>query len=124
MTLLELMIVVIIVGIMATLAVNAFFGPTETAREREAQANLKLIASAEKIYRLENGQYIALADAARINQMLRLMIPVDGRHWTYNVTVGGTNNSTFKATGVRAAGRESGKRYMINETLDEPVRMP
>ena len=118
-TLLELMVAVVIIGILATLAITSFFRPTETARDREAQANLKLIAAAEKIYRLETGTYIGLADATAINQALRLTLPNDNQQWTYSVAA---TANTFTADAIRQRG-ETPKTFRMTEAVDEPWRL-
>jgi len=117
-TLVELMVVLVIVGILATIAVNSFFESAEKARDREAQANLKLISAAEKIYRLENNGYVALNNAAEINQVLRLTIPVDNKHWTYSVTC--SCATCFTATAQRNWSKTP-KSCTIDQDDDEPA---
>lgn len=56
-TLIELIVVVIIVGILATLAIAIPRGQLERARATEAQTQLKLIWAAEKDYYIYNGDY-------------------------------------------------------------------
>jgi type II secretory pathway pseudopilin PulG len=113
------MVVVVIIGILATLAITSFFRPTENAHEREAQANLKLVAAAEKIYRLETGTYIGLGSATAINQALRLTLPVDNRQWTYSVAA---TTNTFTVDAIRQRG-ETPKTFRITEAVDEPWRL-
>jgi len=74
-SLMELMVVVIIVGILATIAIVQFSGPKEQSLEKEAKANLKLIAAAQKIYRMEVGSYVTAGNEKDINNRLRLMLP-------------------------------------------------
>jgi general secretion pathway protein G len=116
-SLLELMVVLIIVGILATIAIVQFSGPKESALEKEAKANLKLIAAAEKIYRMESGTYISLADEAAINQYLRLMLPhpTTGKNWDYSVGTASAN--AFDASAVRTSGPMI-RTYHINETSE------
>jgi type II secretory pathway pseudopilin PulG len=114
-----LLVVIIIVGILSTIAVNTFFASTERARDREAQANLKLISAAEKIYRLENSGYIKLDTATEINQVLRLTLPVDGKYWTYSVAVSGADNSEFDASAQRVWNKPA-KTCTMDETDEEP----
>jgi prepilin-type N-terminal cleavage/methylation domain-containing protein len=119
-SLMELAIVIIIVGILATIAIGAFSGPKENALEKEAKANLKLIAAGEKIYRMEASVYIAAVNETEINGKLRLMLPISAsRNWNYNVTTANTN-TTFIANAVRTSGTKTGTLYRINETSEEP----
>ena len=55
-TLLELMIVIIIVGILASLAMPRFITATRKAKEAEARAVLGAIRSAQIRYYLENNE--------------------------------------------------------------------
>jgi len=56
-TLTELLIVVIIVGILATLALPMLVKTLEKAKVGEATSNLNLIRTGQKIYFLEYGQF-------------------------------------------------------------------
>lgn len=99
-TLVELIIVVIIIGILATFAMPAFRVTQERALDNEAKANLKLIQAAQKIYRMEMGSYYppsgSTSDIATINQNLKLSLTAT--NWTYSVDLSGT------ATAARVSG--------------------
>ena len=56
-TLLEIMIVVFIVGLLATLVVPRLMGRTDEARRVKASADLATLAQALDLYRLDNGVY-------------------------------------------------------------------
>lgn len=87
-TLLELIVVVIIIGVLAILALPQLRVARVNALDREAQANLRLIQAAEKIYRMEATFYAVCADRGAINTTLLLDIP-DTPNWTYAVSVSG-----------------------------------
>jgi len=118
---LELIIVTVIIGILAALGLANFAGPKEQALEREAQANLKLISSAEKIYRMELGGYINCTNIGTINSNLRLMIPTNGANWLYEVT--GATNNVFSAVAQRTNGPHAGTMFCINETLENATNV-
>jgi len=63
-TLIELMIVVVIIGILAALAIPRFMAATVKAKQSEARTILKQIYTLERTYRQENGTYLACADHA------------------------------------------------------------
>lgn len=117
-TMLELMIVIVIIGVLATLGILQLSGPKEQALEKEAKANLKLIAAAEKIYRMEAGLFVGADNEDKINDYLRLMLPEGAdRNWDYSVT--SLTADTFNATATRTKGTNI-RTYWINETEDEP----
>jgi len=56
-TLLEIMIVVLILGLLATLVAPKILGRAEDARRTKAMADLKAIEQALNLYRLDSGLY-------------------------------------------------------------------
>ncbi len=56
-TLIELMIVVVIIGILAALAIPRFMQATTKSKQSEAKGILKQIYTMERTYRQENGTY-------------------------------------------------------------------
>lgn len=84
-TLIEILIVVVIVGILATFAMPAYRRAQERARDNEAQSMLKLIQHAEKVYRLEHpSTYVSCVDTTTCNETLRLNLSAD--YWDYSVS--------------------------------------
>lgn len=85
-TLIELIMVVVIIGVLVTFAAPAFRVTRDRALENEARANLSLIQSAQRIYRMENGNFIACAAgtaySACLNPNLKLELPQSSA-WTY-----------------------------------------
>ena len=67
-TLVELMIVVIIVGILAAVAIPMYQGATERAKASEAVAALGTIRGALRVYYAEHGTYVnaAFTDGALV----------------------------------------------------------
>lgn len=92
----ELIAVIIIIGVLATLAIPAFSVPRERALGKEAQANLRLIQAAQKIYNMDNGFYYPYAESGTqtqnnitlINSYLKLSIPTT--NWAYSVSASGS----------------------------------
>ncbi|MEW5758110.1 MAG: prepilin-type N-terminal cleavage/methylation domain-containing protein [Candidatus Omnitrophota bacterium] len=89
-TLIELIIVVVLIGILVSLAAPNYLGKAERARDEEAKTVLKLIAAAEKIYALKhNNVYYVCGNAfpctAELNQELNLDLPVNNSNWAYGV---------------------------------------
>jgi prepilin-type N-terminal cleavage/methylation domain-containing protein len=98
-TLLELLVVIIILGILASVGFAGYGRFRENTLNREAEANLRLIVAAERVYRLEVNGFVALADTDHINTALRLRIPSGaGRNWDYTTTAPTADTSCAQAT--------------------------
>ena len=99
-TLLELTIVIIIIGILAGITLPFFYRPKEHALGKEAIANLKFIAAAERFYRMENGTNyypatgVTVDNITLINNNLRLWLT--NTSWDYSIT-GGANSFNASA---------------------------
>jgi len=121
-TLIELLIVIGIIIILAGIAIPNFYKAKERALTKEASVNLKLIAAAEKVYRMGNpfyypntGYQSAIAD---INSYLRLYF-TDETNWDYTITV--ATDKAFTATAVRTVGTNP-CTFTINQgTTGEPT---
>jgi prepilin-type N-terminal cleavage/methylation domain-containing protein len=123
-TLLEMLVVIVIIGVLATLAVTNFEGARERAFGKEAVVSLRLIAAAEKNFRLETNSYYASADLNgngsyidEINTNLKLQLEED--NWDYFISSTGSGN--FTATADRqGAGGFRDCVYTIIQGQDEP----
>lgn len=112
--LIEVIITIIIIGIVAILAVVRF-GPTrEESFDREARENLRLIQTAEKLYRVRfnNIYYPNLGvspNMTAINNFLKLDLPVVNNRWNYE---------TFTTGCVRATRTSGTVRYWFMQIND------
>ncbi|UCC94372.1 MAG: type II secretion system protein [Candidatus Omnitrophota bacterium] len=101
-TFLEMMTVVIIIGILATLGVNHFGMVREQALCREAIAQLRLIQATENVILLETNAFVecdddGLIDPTACNAALDLVIPIVEWHYSVDVNAAG-NDYTVTAT--------------------------
>jgi type II secretory pathway pseudopilin PulG len=101
LTILELLTVIIIIGILSTLSISHYSGIKERALDNEARNNLILLQGAERVFRVENGNYYPdpvtgnIADIALINSNLGLMLsPAANRDWDYQVWSTGCSRAT------------------------------
>ncbi len=58
LTLIELLIVVVIVGILAAVAIPVYTGYTQRARRADAKTALEQLRAAQEVFRAENGAYM------------------------------------------------------------------
>ena len=134
-TLIELMIVVVIIGILAALAIPRFMQASLKSKVSEAKPVLKQIWTAAQTYYEENGQYPPTVTDLfdNLSTWTDLGIPIDqptGKaRFQYNVTTGGTAGFDAIAIPVGAFGtnaassRELADQALINKvtrvTIDQ-----
>ncbi len=96
MTLAEIIIVVVLIGILSTIGVVNYRKTVVNSHRREAQSMLRLIQHAEEVVRLETNAYVACNGKTACDAALRLDLPTGD--WTYSVTLVGTTNFCAEAT--------------------------
>lgn len=85
-TLMEIVIVVLVLGVLATITIHPFNGIMERARDSEARTNLMLIQAAERVYYAENGVACippACGNLGAINSELNLNL--NANQWAYSI---------------------------------------
>ena len=103
-TLIELMIVVVIVGILAAMAVPRFMPMTIKSKQTEAKAILKQMFAMERTYRQANNSYWGQglsADSLPANQRNFATIGVEvpeGAKYQFRITVASGGNLVMTAT--------------------------
>ena len=85
-TLIELLIVVVIIGILAGIAVPNFTKMVEKAKAEQEATYLRVIRTGEKIYWANNSTYIACANAAGIKTNLGAEVTTE--NYTFAVAAG------------------------------------
>ena len=108
-TLIELMVVVIIVGILAAVAVPIFRGQTRRAIASEGEALLGSVRTAELAYYAEHGSYLDVSSGGDANDPLGIDASKNKYFKSYSVS-GTTATTTYTDGG--------GKEYQITMDIE------
>lgn len=96
-TMMEIMVVIVIIGVLATLGVVVFSASSNSAYDREAQAILRLLRAAQESYMVDMGTYYPpsgnTSSVANINSNLKVLISTSS-NWTYTVFSSGCSQAT------------------------------
>jgi Tfp pilus assembly protein PilE len=123
LTLVEVVVILIILAILTSMAVPLYMKASERALNREAQAMLDLIVTAEKMYRLEITGYVDCGSAGDCNTQLFLNLPTrNGSAWGYQVT--GATANQFSATATRQGADSRTWTIDHNRTASPPETGP
>lgn len=123
-TLIEVVTVIIIIGVLATLAIPSFQTMRERSIDQEAVANLRLIAAGERIFRMEVGNYYVSTapHITNINTNVSLFLPFGAtRNWDYTTVA--DNAAHPQTCCALATRRNAGARtWRIRNTEEDPVQ--
>ena len=122
-TLFEVLLVLVVLGVLAGIAVPMYQGTVEEARSAEAKANLQTIYMAQKVFNIDHGEYYPAGGGAKqttnasdlkdINDNLK----VDLSPNYYNLVIDSTGKSgkaeNYTATATRTS--NPAKEYSIDE---------
>ena len=110
-TLIELIVVIVIIGILASLSIPAYEKAMDEAHKKEAFSNLSIISAAERGYLYENNKYYppssggtGLTDTVRNDLGVSVY---DSADWVYSVTDNNLTGDASRATAT--ATRRRGK---------------
>lgn len=118
-TLLEILIVVVIIGILASLAIPRYIKSTEVSNASEAYNNLNAIRKAEWVYYAERQDWIVAKDFNMLCIEDPNSMPQPPRKFTYTISVNAGNVSNpFNLTASRQGGLYNGNYINMNANGD------
>lgn len=103
-TLVELMIVIIIVGILASIAVPLYLHYTETAKVREALGMIKAIITSQKVEKIRTLNYYTATGGAASDIFLQKGVDVKESLYFIYETTGDADAFTVTATATPQSG--------------------
>ena len=115
-TLIEIILISMVIMTLALIVFPNFSKSKKLAMKKEAISYVKLIAAAERIYRIENEFYAPCNNAADCSSMLSLMLDTNAVNWDYSVSA--TTDPTVTTINIIATNSPlvTGCTYSIDES--------
>lgn len=121
-TIIELTVVLVIIGILVSLAIPGFLRTKERAFDKEARIGLNIIKAGEKFYRVKENTYFpsggGQANQTAMNNALQLDLV--SQSWEYGIN--SASNTAFIARAARsvASGNSWERTWYIKESDGDP----
>lgn len=112
-TLIELMLVVVVIGILSSIALPSYNNYIVKSKRTAAQAALSEFANAMERHRLRTGTYSGAVDGDGKPLVFSEQVPVDGGSATYELTAE-TTATTYKLTATPVGSQQSDGVLTLN----------
>jgi prepilin-type N-terminal cleavage/methylation domain-containing protein len=132
-TLVELMVVIVIIGVLAAVAIPKMMAATNKAKAGEGPQILRSIGSMEAVYKAEKDKYLTApkttlgAAVTAVNTPwgdLGFDLAPSSKYFTFEVKTAGIGDDQFTATaalGVTLGGAKTNDNITLNEKDDRKV---
>jgi len=119
-TLVEILIVVVIIGILATVAIPVYFSYVERGYASDAKVQIKNILSASEIYATENGEAPADVSILVEEQYIIMKKSLENK-WEFDVSTeySDLDGLTGRVTATSLAGMQGGEGKSVTYIIDE-----
>ncbi len=123
-TLIELMVVVVIIGILAAIAIPKFQDVTESAKNAACRSNLRNIAGALNLYHADNGEFPGAFQGHtwyglyKISEYVHTEMVCPSTEATYRFRITGSDYDLFKIRGWDANCKRN--HGMYNRSMYQP----
>jgi prepilin-type N-terminal cleavage/methylation domain-containing protein len=122
-TLVELMVVIVIVGILAAVAIPKFLDASQKAKASEFPTQLTAIYTGQLAYQAERGSYVT--SFANLRDSAGVDVPSTSRWFTYAMPTATTTAFTARATVANAFGSVTTSDYgQIDQTNSKACTAP
>lgn len=130
LTLMELMVAIVVVGLMAAFAIPSYNKAVNKSEERQMIVNLRSIISAQEIYKAKNGDYWPAAvfsiptgnkGLSDLNPALRLSVVNDSK---YDYQCNSTANQEFQCYASYSPGGTLAWMLYTNSTIAHGSTFP
>jgi type IV pilus assembly protein PilE len=119
LTLVELMVVVAVMAIIATVGYPLYSDQVRKARRADAKIALETIAQAQERYYTINGEYAATLSSLQVSTDLQGGTSEEG-YYTITVTRAGADNEQFTVTAdADSGGRQAGDGECAQFTINQ-----
>lgn len=126
-TLIEIIAVIIVLGILTAIALPNYNIMKERQLGKEAVINLKLIAEAEKSYRMDHGTYYPVDGYTTTDISKSLKLSLSNSNWLYAVQTASASKTFFVTAYRDGTGGYSDCEYLLtadNSSGDPPEPVP
>lgn len=126
MTIIELMVVIAILGILASIAYPSYQDTIRSSRRAEAKTSIMAIQSAMEKMRANCGKYATASASSLSAASLTLTdactksttVNISGEHYQYSVTGGGMTDYKIIASGASSSQKDDGSCVTMSITRD------